>query len=194
MNEEDYNNLVRAINYILGIDGQGNGNSNGNGESRVVLHSGPRVAALLNDSRVEVHSGSRVIELSDSETVELEDFYIDFPGAEMAMNPEDITWPTKLEGPISCDYLFDKYKVVVKNLQKYLRNIDALADHLARETVTFSTGRESATELTERLAKDKQHANKLIHAIQEFLARAEEEAEEETVTNRMRAMSLSEDS
>ncbi|RSL49578.1 hypothetical protein CEP54_012354 [Fusarium duplospermum] len=164
MNEEDYFNLVRAINCILGIDRQGN-----------------------SESRVEVHSGSRVIELAD--------FYIDFPDAEMSMNPEDIIWPIKLEGPISFDDLVQKYEVAVKNLQKYLRNIDALSDHLARETVvTFPTGSESATELTERLAKEKQHANKLIHAIQEVLAKAKEQAEEEAVTNSMGEMSLSEDS
>ncbi|RSL89290.1 hypothetical protein CEP52_004163 [Fusarium oligoseptatum] len=195
MNEEDNTNLVQVIKFIVGIDGQGNS------EPRVVLHSGPRVA-VFNDSRVEGHSGSRLIEYSSSEAaehsgsevVELADFYIDFPEAEMSMNPEDITWPAKLEGPTTCDYLVQKYAVAVKNLQKYLRNIDALTDHLARETVTFSTGRESATELTERLAKDKQHAKNLVHAIREFLAKAEEQAEEEAVTNRMREMSLSKDS
>ncbi|KAM6516867.1 hypothetical protein FSOLCH5_007810 [Fusarium solani] len=151
MNEQDYINLVNAINFIMGYESEDN---------------------------------------SDSRVVELASFHIDFPKAKMSMNPEDITWPAKLEGPISYDYLIEKYEIAVKNLEKYLRNVNALVDHLARENVTFSTESESAAELTERLAKEKRHVNKLIHAIQEVLAKAKEQADEEAVIESMRGMSL----
>ncbi|KAI8665680.1 hypothetical protein NCS56_01004700 [Fusarium sp. Ph1] len=151
MNEQDYINLINAINSIMGPEPKDN-------------------------------IGSGVVELAS--------FYIDFPEAEMSMNLEDITWPAKLEGPISYDYVIEKYEIAVNNLEKYRRNINTLTNHLAQENVTFSTESESAAELTERLAKEKRHVQKLIYAIYGVLLKAKEQAEEEALIESMRGLSL----
>ncbi|KAJ4168484.1 hypothetical protein NW754_010397 [Fusarium falciforme] len=152
MNEQDYINLMNAINSIMGPEPEDN-------------------------------IGSGVVELAS--------FYIDFPEAEMSMNLEDITWPAKLEGPISYDYLIEKYEIAVNKLEKYRRNINALLDHLAQENATFSTESKSAVELTEKLTKEKQHVQKLIYALYGVLLKAKEEADEEAIIESMRRMSLS---
>ncbi|UPK92796.1 hypothetical protein LCI18_003731 [Fusarium solani-melongenae] len=110
-----------------------------------------------------------------SGAVELASFYIDFPEAEMSMN---LAWPVKLEGPISYDYLIEKYEKAVKNLEKYRRNINAWLDYLAREDDTFSTESKSAAELTERLMKEKQHVQKRIYAIYDILDKVKEQADD----------------
>lgn len=145
-----------------------------------------RIAIIQTIKRImggesEDNSGPKVVELAS--------FHVDFPEDEMAMNPEDITWPAKLEGPISYDYLVEKYEIAVKKLEKYRHNLNAMIDFLAQEDDDFAIESDSTGELTARLIKEKLRVNKRIGDILEVLTKAKEHDVEETIQS-MRGLSL----
>jgi len=122
----------------------------------------------------------------------LASFHIDYPDAEMSMKLEDITCPAKLEGPISYEYLIEKYEIAVWRLERYLRKIDVLVCHLSRQrkVVTFATEKGSVTEFIEKLSKEELHVKKLIDAIHGVLLNAKEQTDEKAVIESMAEMSL----
>lgn len=130
---------------------------------------------------------------SDIGVKELASFYIDFPGTELSMKLEDITWPAKPEGPIPCEHLIEKYETAVRKLERYLRNMDALVCHLkGQENVTFATEKGSVTEFIEKLSKEELHVKKPIDAIHGVLLKAKEQTDEKAVIESMEGTSLDE--